>query len=208
MKIKVCIPFYSEFEDTKSGLHDLINISDHEFFVEPRQGVLVGNMRNKMVSSGSQKKIQKVEGFDAYLFIDSDITFDAHQVLKLIGHDKDIVTGVYRTQKEDKYEAGLFYPAIPGAVMTRYNMATRGMQRVDFCGAGFLLVKREVFENMEYPWFRHHMVTNNGDQEEAGEDYGFCINARRSGFEIWADFDCVVGHRIRKLRDFNWKLHP
>ncbi|GAI93114.1 unnamed protein product, partial [marine sediment metagenome] len=52
-------------------------------------------------------------------------------------------------------------------------------------GAGFLLVKREVFEKLPYPWFSF---------EKGGEDLYFCDKARENGFEIWADMSVLLGH--------------
>jgi len=207
MKIRVGIPFYSEFEDAKKGVHELVHIKEHSFYIEPRQGVLIGRLRNSFVNDyKSQKKRQEPLNFDAFLFVDSDISFTAADAMRLIKADKDIISGVYRSQKDEKYECGLFHPAIPGKVMTRFNSMTRGLRKVDFCGGGFLFVKRAVFEYLEYPWFRHMMVSEGDYQEESGEDYGFAVNAANSNIEIWTDFDCEVNHRIREYSDFRWSL--
>ncbi|GAI66965.1 unnamed protein product, partial [marine sediment metagenome] len=60
-----------------------------------------------------------------------------------------------------------------------------GLVKIGGAGAGFLLVKREVFEKIPYPWFSF---------ERGGEDLYFCDKARRHGFEIWADMSVLLGH--------------
>jgi hypothetical protein len=49
---------------------------------------------------------------------------------------------------------------------------------VDAVGQGFLLVKREVFEKMEEPWF-----WTNGTYST--EDLPFCLEAKKAGFKIY-----------------------
>ena len=87
MKIRVCIPFYSEFESIKLGLQELDNCKEHEFVIEPRQGVNVANTRNSLINDQrSSKKYQNpLEGFDAFLTIDSDMEFTLNNILKQAG---------------------------------------------------------------------------------------------------------------------------
>lgn len=210
MKIKVCIPFYIEFEATKIGLHQLMECKEHDFIINPGQGALIATLRNKLINNDTSKKIhQSYFDFDYCLFIDSDISFEYSDVYKLIQEDKQIISGIYQTQKDvSKAECGLFHPGKPGKVLNRYdyNLST-GTMKVDFCGAGFMLVKKEVFQKMEYPWFRHFICKDGDRQIEIGEDYGFCVGAKKAGFKIWAHFGVKVGHRIKKIEDFNWNIY-
>lgn len=63
---------------------------------------------------------------------------------------------------------------------------------VDVVGAGLMLVRRRVFEGMEYPWFVANMQdTEELDWGQAGygqnEDFNFCLRAKALGFRILCD---------------------
>jgi hypothetical protein len=76
----------------------------------------------------------------------------------------------------------------------------KGLHKVDFVGAGFLLVKSHVFGKMTYPWFHEAIIhyKKNGQKraQYAGDDIGFCLNAKKHNIPIWVDLDCVVTHLI------------
>jgi GT2 family glycosyltransferase len=72
-----------------------------------------------------------------------------------------------------------------------------GLTEVGFNGFGFMLIKRGVFEAVEYPWFEPHFTTYDNVRDFSGEDTGFCIKARRKGFKILVDIAVKVGHEKR-----------
>jgi len=209
MRIKVCLPFYSEFEFAKPGLQELLNCKEHQFVVEPRQGVLAGRLRNSLIADkvSSDKHQLPVKGFDAFLTIDSDIGFTLKHVLKLISHDKDIVGCPYLEHGSDSdYVCGTFtYPL--GVIDSKYDTIQRNLGKVDWMGSGMMLIKSHVFEKMEYPWYRHYMITKGGFNEETGEDIGFCLQALKANFRVWCDFDNPVQHKPRSKEDFNTDIH-
>ena len=208
MKIRVCIPFYQDFQTCKSGLRELQQFEEIDFVIEPRQGVLIGHTRNSLVNNmGSQEKWQKPLDYDGFLFIDSDIGFHLIDVLRLISNKKDICAGAYSTHWNDTvYEAGLFKKGLPGAIEKRFSSHTNGLKKVDFVGAGFLYCTAKVFEQTPYPWFRHHMIVDGTKQQETGEDFGFCLNTKTSGFDTYCDFDVDLYHKERTAKSFNWDL--
>ena len=67
---------------------------------------------------------------------------------------------------------------------------------VDYTGFGWVLIKKGVFENLEYPWFAPKMqVFESGSvQDMCGEDVSFCLDAKEEGFDIWCDPRIRVGH--------------
>ena len=53
-------------------------------------------------------------------------------------------------------------------------------------GMGWMLVKKGVFEKIDYPWFgmiNHH-----------GEDLSFQLRAKDAGFDSYVDTSIIVGH--------------
>lgn len=61
------------------------------------------------------------------------------------------------------------------------------LTRVDATGAHCLLVRRDVFEEIDKPWF----VAN---EWCSGEDNYFCRQATRAGFPVFVDRSVISGH--------------
>ena len=64
------------------------------------------------------------------------------------------------------------------------------------------MIKKGVFENLEYPWFAPKMqVFESGAvQDMCGEDVSFCLDAKEEGYDIWCD-RIRVGHEKLVLSD-------
>jgi hypothetical protein len=65
---------------------------------------------------------------------------------------------------------------------------------VDYTGMGFMLVRKGVFESMEYPWFRPVEKRIGEMVDFTMEDVGFCLGARERGWKVWVDGSIKVGH--------------
>ncbi len=131
--------------------------------------------RNDLVKRGLQTNATH------FVFVDWDVIPPVDAIQILHRHDKDIVGGVYYSKdefdkpmilkKKDKYE---FYQG-------------KGLEKVDVLSAGLTLVKREVYEKIEFPWYCH-------DTFKQTEDIYFCEKAKEAGYEVWADFDLIADH--------------
>lgn len=78
--------------------------------------------------------------------------------------------------------------------------------KVDATGAAFLMVHREVYLKMAqdhmmlpdgtpepHPWF----IEGRRKGNQYGEDIGFCMRAKASGFDIYVDTSVEIGHMKR-----------
>jgi hypothetical protein len=204
MKIKVCVPFYSEFETAKPGLRSVKG--DPRFEIEYAQGALISKARNALINGGKSQSIrQDPLPFDYFLFVDSDIGFEKRHVETLLSHDLDIVCSPYKCHAhQGLYQAGMF--ETPGILKGKFPISQTGLRKVDYCGAGFMLVKASALSRMRYPWFRHGIIEKDGLASEIGEDFGFCMNATDSGLDVWCDFDNPVFHRLRTQESFDFTL--
>ncbi len=201
MHVLVAIPFYNEFQTCKPGLRQLEACKEHNFEIVPMQNSTgVGFARNCY--------IRKFPKFDAILFLDSDIGFTLEDVLCLIEHDKDVVSIPYCSHNNPQQTlVASWVKDNPGEIDTFYGLQERDFKEVDATPLGMSLIKRTVFDKIEYPYFRHILVDCEGRREESSEDYGFCLLCREAGIKIYCDFDRKVYHKPRTEKDFNWDLN-
>jgi hypothetical protein len=59
---------------------------------------------------------------------------------------------------------------------------------------GFMLVKKGVFEKLEYPWFKPIEKQIGTMVDFTMEDVAFCLRAKEKGFQIFIDPKIRPGH--------------
>lgn len=145
--------------------------------------------------------------YDYLMWIDSDIVFTKKQFMELLNMNKNIASGWYaqpalsedgssltpitlEANDEEFKEIGQY------KMMTAKEIENKTKPfNADYIGFGWVLIKKGVFEKLEYPWFAPRMrYLENGVQDLCSEDVAFCIDAKNAGFEIWVDPKCRVGH--------------
>jgi hypothetical protein len=150
--------------------------------------------------------------YDFCMWIDSDIVFTPAHFEKLLRHRRDIVSGLYLMENGKEYATvqnwdeqffsaqGHFRFLTPGDL--EGNNAAEGesgLLPVDYTGMGFMLVKRGVFESLEYPWFRPIEKTIGSMTDFTTEDVSFCLQARERGYEVLVDTTVRVGHEKTRV---------
>lgn len=58
--------------------------------------------------------------------------------------------------------------------------------RVEIIGSGCIIIAREVFERIEFPWFYRDFGTL-AEPKNAGDDVNFSLKCRASGIDLWCD---------------------
>jgi len=157
----------------------------------------------------SQKPWDGKLNYDYQLWIDSDIVFDSEKFYRLVSMDKDIAAGWYCTEDGQTTSVAHWLDEEDfrgnGGVMNHETLDSMSKRRkpftVDYTGFGWVLIKKGVFENLEYPWFAPKMqVFESGEvQDMCGEDVSFCLDAKDKGFEIWCDPRIRVGHEKTRI---------
>lgn len=139
--------------------------------------------------------------YDWMLWIDSDMVFTVHDVMKITSHDVDVVSGVCPIDYnrvaladivEDERGVGIAYQTT-----TSIQDAPReenGLVKVEFTGFAFLAVRRGVFESIEFPWFETKEIKRGNAKILMGEDFAMCERIREAGFTIYADPSVRIGH--------------
>jgi hypothetical protein len=146
-------------------------------------------------------------------FIDADIGFTAHAVLRLLAHDRPLVGGLYRKKNLARRDWA-FNP-----LRRADGQATRdertGAMLVENAATGFLCIRRDVLETMvrAFPHLKYRAHAGEGEGAWTdhlytlfdcwvdpatgtywSEDYGFCQRWRALGGEVWVDPGILLQH--------------
>ncbi len=120
------------------------------------------------------------------LFIDDDMNFPPELMHRLFEHRVPIVGVNYPTRRP---------PIRMTAVKNHKPISSankRGLEKVDFCGMGAMLIDVEVFRKIPKPWFLIGTQKHPETGEFASfvtEDTWFCAQAAKAGYEIMIDHD-------------------
>jgi len=142
--------------------------------------------------------------YDKIFWIDSDIEWEIEDFKKLYESDLDIISGVYALNSEGTvcatsfnqvyYARGIEKPTINMHEFSFFNKIDP--MEVFGVGFGFVTMKSGVFENMDRPWFMIEHLTwdTPGYGSIVGEDYSWCMNARKNGYKIYVDPTVKLKH--------------
>jgi len=131
---------------------------------------------------------------DYAVFLDSDVWPQTRKLIpQLTRHGKDIVAGpMYRY-----YPQGMFLNCLwHGRNGHKYQYrllpnSLEGLEQVMAVGGGCMCLSRKIIQDhhvnfypVKRPWL----------QEECSEDYGYCLDAARFGYECWLDTSIPLKH--------------
>lgn len=152
--------------------------------------------RNRNVSA--QRFLDAPQKFTHALWIDDDTVVPPWALTRLLEADKDIICGVQPLYMSNCMVANVMGFADENGDQPHWpdwltwEPPTEPF-KIQFCGFGCVLIKRHVFERIEFPWF----VEDHGDKydrDNTTEDVNFCRKALRADFDIWCHPDVVCGH--------------
>lgn len=182
-KILIGIPTAKHIESaTFKAIYDLEVPEGYEVEFQTFYGYNVDQVRNLIASWVTR-------GFDYLFAVDHDIAFEKNTLAKLLAADKPIISGVYRQRLEPQT---LEIYDMQMRNMSWNQLKGRGIVSIGGCGFGCVLVKKQVFESVGYPWFEYHSALDHKDT--FSEDLDFCTKARNKGYAIWCDTSVVCDH--------------
>lgn len=133
-------------------------------------------------------------GYDYLFSVDSDIVLPQDTLVKMLAHDKDMISGVYIQRIPNTHVVEL-YRVTPGngrGHIPYELLKDRGLVEIAGCGFGCVLIKRKVLENVPTPHFVYHEALDH--QHTVSEDVHFCVQATNQGFTIWTDTSILCDH--------------
>lgn len=126
-----------------------------------------------------------------FFTLDDDMAFSPDTLIRLLEHDKDIVSAFYLMRawphqpilfNEVKEDGGCiwYYP----------EDKDKGLISILNCGLGCVLINMDVFKKMPEPWF----TLGEYEKDHWCDDITFFNRARKLGFNLFCDLDVVTGH--------------
>ena len=151
-------------------------------------GCYVDENRNRAVSGNDQRVSQRHQD-GVIVFIDSDIGCDQDDVQALVDacYTYPIIGVPYRTQKDDGLDC----------CGNRIGSKT-GIIEVPQIGFGLIAIRTNIFNRLQFPYFRRPVIKKGEFADLMGEDLYFCQQVRKAGFKIHAHYGIHINHNIRK----------
>lgn len=154
---------------------------------------------------------------DYLFFIDNDVILPKNALVDLYNMKWYFSVGTYPRKEEDTIKN-------PDPWTTLYwheesnktcycpkflpvsQLHTGYITPVDCCGLGCALIRRELFQMIEQPWFffAHEGTPKDGNNDEycIGEDMYFCRKVIQKGIQIWAHGSVLCGHMGKYVYHF------
>jgi hypothetical protein len=209
MSVLICVPSYGGIVSDKTAV-SLFNLGktlvrnsiDHALLSLSNQS-LITRGRSKMANFF----LNNTE-YEYLFFLDSDIGFDPNDVLKLLSHKKELVSGAYPMKS---------IPLEWNFSLSENGKRENDLVAIDRIGIGFTLIHRKVFEsiiekygnelkfipgqtktevitsrelNNSYHFFSELKYQNT----YLPEDLSFFERAKNCGFQPWMDVSINLSH--------------
>ena len=188
-RILIAVPTNRNIEaQTFKSIYDLIIPDGYEVEFQYFWGYQVDQVRNLIAHWVIQFN------YDYLFAVDSDIAFAPDTLQKMLGHDVDIVSGIYIQRIPGTHTIEIMRKNEHGGV-THVNwndIKGQGLVEIHGCGFGCVLVKAEVIRSIPYPHFLYHSALDH--RNTLSEDVHFCNQARDRGFRLWADTSIICDH--------------
>ena len=155
-------------------------------FSEVEQKISFSQWQSSCIANGREQLVSNAlkQGCSHVLFVDEDIGFEPHLLHDLLRRKQPLVACNYRI-RFDHFGFAAVSPDMNERISTLPE--STGLQEIGFCGFGFCLIERAVFECLPQPWFPQHWHPESSTHTT--EDVAFFLNARTAGFIPMIDHD-------------------
>jgi hypothetical protein len=138
----------------------------------------------------------QAEACSHIFFMDHDMSFPRDTVVRLLGHERDVVGGAYN-QRGIEPPLTTVYLADAHGARTPVDQLPTELFRCEAIGCGCLLVRMTVFDRIAAPWFQ--IVIEDNTRLVQTEDVWFCNQVRQARLDVWCDPTIPIGHVGEKV---------
>ena len=180
-KILIAVPTFESIKpECFKGIYGIKPPEEYNLFFDYVKGYDCAKARNEIAKEAIEYDM------DYILMVDSDIAVPRLTVEKLLECDSDVALGWYYRKRTKTDETIIFdfgkdfnqHNAIKGQTMINNiheSFSCKGG------GLGIALIKIEVFEKIDFPYFK---FVNYSNDTVLSEDLYFCNKVRDNGMEI------------------------
>ena len=195
----------------REGVQLMLDTTENESLVHRARNVSIGRF------------MQKTDA-DFFMFIDADVEFDAHSVLRLLNSGHEVSVAVYpkkvvmwdqareAAKNGDERNMALLSSSLVANIGATKRSVVNGFVEVLDGPTGFMMISREALTKMheQYPELNCKNDHQNRDFDEycaifdcmidpdskryLSEDYAFCRRWQQIGGKIYADCNTTLGH--------------
>lgn len=212
MKLVLCLPgnnFSGKFLDSLFVFYSWCIQNQIQLFVSRQESCNIYYVRNlclggQALAGKNQKPWQGTIDYDYMLWIDSDIIFNPNDFIKLYNMNVDVASGLYLMdcgKDSSLYAAVEVWDENYFEQYGHFEFVTKESLKektapfpVNYCGFGFILIKRGVAESISYPFFEPKYSKIGNCYDFSMEDVAFCHKMIEKGYTIWCNPEVIVGH--------------
>jgi hypothetical protein len=203
MKVAICVPCR---DTVMTGFaFDLAKLCAYEgvtrcakggsLMIYQVPGTLIFNQRERLAEEALK------DGADAILWVDSDMRFPKDALEILLSRDLPIVGVNATTRRFPVKPTALDIDPETNDLVKVDSKGKTGLEQVMGVGFGMILIKKEVFEAAQKPWFWFEQTDKGGI---IGEDIYFCAKAFEAGYKAVIDHDLSMHIRHIGTYEYGW----
>ena len=197
--------------ETVQSLYNMMIPEDVETELRIIHSYNIADGRNELVD------MMLNEGFDYIFFVDSDVVLPKNALADLYGMHWYFATGTYPRKEIDTLTQINPYTTLYGHLeenkdcycpyfMPFSELPAGRIVQVDCCGLGCTLIHKDLFTQIERPYFffAHENCSEDGTRSPycMGEDMYFCRKIVKAGLQMWAHGDVICGHVGKYIYQF------
>jgi hypothetical protein len=191
LKLSILVPsrdtVHSQFAYCLTQLYNLTRESGIDTYLFFDSSTILLNQRNNLI-----KKAKEVKS-DYVLWLDSDMMFPSTTALRLLEHNKDIVACNY--MRRSKPLKTVAYTDLNNWDSWVPLEPQEDLIKVQGVGMGCMLMKLDMFNKLEKPYFEFHYKENTEDY--FGEDFILLGKLRNLEYDVY--IDTILSMNIKHL---------
>lgn len=203
MKVAICVPCR---DTVMTGFaFDLAKLCAYEGVTRCAKGgsLMIYQVPGTMIFNQRERLAEEAlkDGADAILWVDSDMRFPKDALEILLSRDLPIVGVNATTRRFPVKPTALDIDPATNDLVKVNSKGKTGLEQVMGVGFGMVLIKKEVFEAAQKPWFWFEQTDKGGT---IGEDIYFCAKAFDVGYQTVIDHDLSMHIRHIGTYEYGW----